>query len=244
MPPLKPYDRALPYTYAPGAFPAMEAIRCCPGEVERLLIHSQARPELRDSLTQAAQAHGIRVEEADRALSRVSGKENCFAAAVVRKSALPMGAEEPHVVLHHPSDGGNLGTILRSALGFGYRNVALIRPCADPFDPRVIRASMGAMFSLRVVQYDTMEEYRRDHPRHQLYPFMLTGSRSLPQVMDAGVPPLFALVFGNEGSGLPEEFAGMGQPVRIPMTDQVDSLNLAIAAGVGMYAFAQTALNG
>lgn len=43
---------------------------------------------------------------------------------------------------------------------------------------------------------------------------------------------------GNEGSGLPAEFAAMGQPVRIPHNHEIDSLNLSIAAAIGMYAFA------
>ena len=47
----------------------------------------------------------------------------------------------------------------------------------------------------------------------------------------------YALVFGNEGSGLPPEFAEMGQAVRIPHNDKIDSLNLSIAVGIGAYAF-------
>ena len=49
----------------------------------------------------------------------------------------------------------------------------------------------------------------------------------------------FALIMGNEGSGLPAEFAQMGQAVRIPHSHDIDSLNLSIAAAIGMYAFAQ-----
>ena len=239
MPSLKAYDRTLPYTYAPGAFPALEALRKCPERVERLLIHTQAKADLRDTLTQAAQAHGVRVEAADRALARISGKENCYAAAVVKKTSPPLSADRPHVVLHHPADGGNLGTILRTALGFGIQDMAIIRPGADPFDPHVIRASMGAIFSLHLALYDDMAHYQADHPRHHLYPFMLTGSVPLAQAAQAAqsadVP--CTLVFGNEGSGLPDDFSRLGTPVRIPMTNQVDSLNLAVAAAIAMYGF-------
>ena len=45
------------------------------------------------------------------------------------------------------------------------------------------------------------------------------------------------VLFGNEGSGLPPEFAGCGQPVRIPSNDRIDSLNLAVAAAIGIYSF-------
>ena len=50
-------------------------------------------------------------------------------------------------------------------------------------------------------------------------------------------PACWTLVFGNEGRGLPKEFAQMGQAVRIESNDRVDSLNLAIAAGIGIYGF-------
>ena len=49
--------------------------------------------------------------------------------------------------------------------------------------------------------------------------------------------PRSTLIFGNEGRGLPAEFARRGQPVRIPSNDRIDSLNLAIAAGIGIYCF-------
>lgn len=62
-------------------------------------------------------------------------------------------------MLHHPSDSGNLGTILRTALGFGLKNIAIIRPAVDSDDPRVVRASMGAAFSLNIRHFDSFEQY-------------------------------------------------------------------------------------
>lgn len=50
----------------------------------------------------------------------------------------------------------------------------------------------------------------------------------------------FSLVFGNEGTGLPAVFAALGQAVKIEQSDEVDSLNLAIAAAIGMYSFKET----
>ena len=65
---------------------------------------------------------------------------------------------------------------------------------------------------------------------------MLDGSVMLEQAVEAVKQP-YALVFGNEGSGLPAEFAAMGQAVRIPHSNEIDSLNLSIAVGIGAYAF-------
>ncbi len=240
MPSLSPYRSDLDYAYAPGMFPAMECLLHRPDCARRILLHSRSvGTEGAQRLTElAAQLH-VRVEEADRALARISQKENCFAAAVFAKFDDALDAGKPHVVLHNPSDCGNVGTILRTALGFGVEDVALIRPCVDVFDPRVVRASMGSMFQLRIRTYDTFEAYEAEHPARALFPFMLDGSRSLPDVLAAGVPDRWTLVFGNEGSGLPPEFAKKGQPVRIPSNERVDSLNLSIAAAIGIYGFMQ-----
>ena len=190
---------------------------------------------MQPGLGSSANWRRIRVETADRALSRISGKENCFAAAVFSKFRDEPDPAASHVLLHQPGDSGNVGTIFRTALGFGIRDVILIRPCVDLFDPKTVRASMGSLFSLRVRVYDSFEEYRTDFPERALYPFMLDASVPLREIRE--IPEQYSLVFGNEGSGLPAEFASMGQAVRIESNDKVDSLNLAVAAGIGIYYF-------
>lgn len=239
MPPLEKYGRSLDYTYAPGLFPTLEALNKRPEQVQRVLVSSGLTDK--DGLRQIetlCQKHGIRTETADKALARISGKDNCYAAAVVKKQGYPLVSDSRHLVLHHPSDKGNLGTILRSALGFGFLDIAVITPAADLYDPHVVRASMGAMFSLNVQEFDTFEAYRALYPKHTLYPFMLDGSKTLKEAAKSVVCP-YALIMGNEGSGLPASFQREGVPVRIAHSDAIDSLNLSIAASIGMYAFMQ-----
>ena len=236
MPALEAYRRDLSYSYAPGVFPSMEAMQKRPELVRRLLISSRGQEsEGVRKLCALAEQYHIRVEIADKALSRISGKENCFAAAVFEKRAAAF-SEGDHIVLHHISDAGNLGTILRAALGFGYLNIAIIRPATDVYDPKVVRASMGAIFSLRVKEYDDFESYRGEYPIHAPYPFMLDGSVMMDDAVRTAHYPC-ALIFGNEGAGLPPEFAHLGQPVRIPHSNAIDSLNLSVAAAISMYAF-------
>ena len=234
---LESYDKSLDYSYAPGIFPATECLTYAKERCLRLLLASASeKSEGARKLRESAEAAGIRVEIADRALERISKKENCFAAMVYRKAEGVFDEDSPHVVLHHPSDSGNMGTILRTALGFGLRNIAIIRPAVDSDDPRVTRASMGAAFSLNVRHFDSFEAYRAEYPDRQLFPFMLTGAVPLHEAV-AKVNGPFSLVFGNEASGLPDEFAAYGISTLIPHSSRIDSLNLAIAAGIGMYAF-------
>ena len=239
MPALEAYKRELDYSYAPGLFPSLEAMTKRPQLVRRLLVSSRGQDSegVKKLMFQAEEQH-IRVEIADKALARISGKDNCFAAAVFEKRPLPLDGSCDHVVLHHISDQGNLGTILRTALGFGYHDIAIIRPAADVYDPKVVRASMGALFSLRVTEYAVFSDYWQEFGPSAAYPFMLDGSVQMDDAAKDAPHPC-ALIFGNEGSGLPPEFRQVGQPVRIPSSDEVDSLNLAIAAAIGMYAFRQ-----
>ena len=238
MPSLSPYKPELDYSYAPVIFPSMECLRYRGEKVRRLLLHSSAEGrEGADRLKALAEERGIRVETADRALARISGKENCYAAAVFGKFEDRLDPESPHVLLHQPGDSGNAGTILRTALGFGIEDVALVRPCVDPFDPRTVRASMGSLFRLRIHLYDSFEAYRTEMGDRDYYPFMLDASVPLGEALEKPVRARRTLIFGNEGRGLPPEFAKVGQPVRIPSNGKVDSLNLAIAAGIGIYAF-------
>lgn len=235
---LEAYSKRLPYSYAPGMFPAAQCLEYAPERCIRLLLHSKSEGSpgaMR--LCRAAERAGVRAETADRVLLRISGKENCFAAAVYEKHEGVFDEKAPHIVLVNPGDGGNLGTILRTALGFGFCNVAIIRPAADSDDPHVVRASMGALFALHVRHFDSFDAYREAFADRTLFPFMLTGSVTLGEAVARAHEP-FSLVFGNEATGLGEAFASLGVPTRIVHSDRIDSLNLAVAAGIGMCAFA------
>lgn len=237
MPKLEPYSRKLPYSYALGVFPALMLLESRPECVVRLLLHPQGfeNEGVIKLRAQCAQL-GIREEMAERVLRRESKKDNCFAALVFEKYDCELEPLENHAVLCQISDSGNVGTAMRSLIGFGIRDVAVIKPCVDVFDPHVLRASMGAFYKMRVRVYESFEEYRAQHPERALYPFMLDGAKTINQVAPLAKPP-FSLVFGNEQTGLPSHFAQLGQSVFIPQSSEIDSLNLAVAVSVGTFIF-------
>ena len=125
---------------------------------------------------------------------------------------------------------------MRSALGFGFEQMALIRPAADAFSPKVVRASMGAIFSINFEYFDSFAEYRERFNEREFFPFMLQAKKRL---QEAEHGEKYSLIFGNEATGLPEEFLEIGTSVIIPHTDRIDSLNLPIAAGIAMYEFSK-----
>lgn len=234
---LEPYGKKLSYSYCLGLFPSITLMEARPEAVTRLLVHpAGAGNEGVEKLRALCEARGIRAEEAERVLRRESKKDNTFAALVFEKYECVLDPAKNHAVLCQISDGGNLGTALRSLLGFGIRDVAVIRPCVDLFDPHVLRASMGAFFRMRVAAFNDFGAYRAVCGRRALYPFLLDGAIPLAEAVKSRGEP-FAMIFGNEASGLPAEFAKIGTSVFIPQSGDIDSLNLAVAVSIGAYAF-------
>jgi TrmH family RNA methyltransferase len=230
----KPYQRDSDVAYTFGVFPTIELLHQQPGQVREVLLHPDGtRNSGLEQLRALGVAAGVPVTVDAKLVERLSPKENTYAVGVYAKYALPLATDAPHVVLVNPSDMGNLGTILRTALAFGVSDLALIRPAADVFDPRCARASMGALFRARVAYYDDFEAYRAAFGGHHLYPFMTNGAVQLPAVR---FQPLFALVFGSESAGLPDAFRMRGTSVTIPQSAAVDSLNLSAAVAVALYA--------
>lgn len=231
------YDKNESIAYACGVFPAMELLAQRPSSVRALLVRPESvRNEGAVKLIERCKALGIYVEEAPRAIARISGKENCYAVAAFEKFSDVLCADKPHIVLHNISDMGNFGTIVRTCLGFGFEDIAMIRPCVDAFDPKAVRASMGAIFSVRLAIYDSFDGYVLDHPSHTPYFFRLRNAQDL---YDAHPSGLVSLVFGNESSGLPPALCDSGLGVRIRHSSRIDSLNLSIAVGVGSAYFAR-----
>ena len=233
----KRYNDKAEYSYCFGPFPTFELIENRPQEAIEVLYHSQTSEAIREKLQRICQDQGIPCEQNNKVIQRIRDKENCLVIGVFKKHESVLSMDRPHVVLVNPSDMGNLGTIIRTAVGFGIPDLAIIRPGAAICHPKTVRASMGSLFRLNFQYFDSFAEYKRAYGEdRKMYPFMLKGSVGLDQLQrDEG--ELYSLIFGNEATGLPDEFLGEGQSVRIRHTDNIDSLNLSLAAGIAIYEF-------
>jgi TrmH family RNA methyltransferase len=232
LPPLKPYKKEFEHSYTFGVFPTLELLSYRPERALQVLFHSRGeRNEGVAKIREVCRSHGVRVELNDKVIERLSPKENSYAVGVFRKWHDSLDAEANHLVLVNPGDMGNLGTIMRTMLGFWVRDLALVRPAADVFDPRAVRASMGALFSLRCEYFESFDEYRARYERHY-YPFMTDGTERIERVR---FQEPFALIFGNESAGLSSEYGQLGISVRITHTQQIDSLNLPVAVAIALY---------
>jgi TrmH family RNA methyltransferase len=231
---IKPYKKDADYSYTLGAFPTFELIKTKPEIVRKVLVDSSFTD--REKLNKLCGQYGIRVEENNKLISKISDKENCYVAGVFDKYECTLRTDRPHIVLVNPSNMGNLGTILRTAVGFGICDIAIILPGADIFNPKTVRSSMGALFHLNFRHYESFARYRSEFGQHEIFTFMLNGENTLT-LKDCPKAKLYSLVFGNEATGLDDSYLEVGTSIFIPQTPEVDSLNLTIAVGIGAYVF-------
>jgi TrmH family RNA methyltransferase len=159
-------------------------------------------------------------------------------AAVVRQRWEPLERAPPAggcwlalEAIHYP---GNLGTILRTSDAVGAAGAILIGPTTDPYDPAAVRASMGAIFSQRLIRA-SLDEFAAWTRRHGCKVVGTSPAASVDYQAVAYAPPL-VLLMGSEPRGLSAEGLGLCDTiVSIPMVGHNDSLNLSVAASVMLY---------
>ncbi len=236
MEPIKPYKSKYDYSYTLGAFPTFELINNKPEWVRKVYMNSTFTDS--DKLKSICAEKGIRVLVNDKLISRLSDKENVYVIGVYNKKALPLSEKKSHIMLVNPGNMGNVGTIIRTAIAFGIHDLAIISPGVDIHNPKVVRGSMGALFHMNIEYFNDFEEYSKRFctDGRECISFMLTADEQLT-VGKCPKPELFTLIFGNEATGLPESYAKITNSIIIPQSPEVDSLNLTIAAGIGMYMF-------
>lgn len=135
-------------------------------------------------------------------------------------------------------DPANLGTILRTAAAFGATGAIVGRAGTDPYSRRVLRTSMGTVLFLPIVQTDDWEGALAALERARFETIAAVLDSNAGGLADAPRPHRVALLLGNEDAGLPETVVRRcHRRVTMPMADSVDSLNVAVAAGILLHHF-------
>ena len=133
-------------------------------------------------------------------------------------------------------DPGNLGTVIRTAAAVGASGVVLSEGCVDLYNPKTVRATMSALFSVPILlgahPADAFSYFKSEG--YRVFGAALTENAR--DLYDGGFPQKSLIVIGNEGSGITEETLALcDQAVRIPMPGGVESLNAAVACAVILY---------
>ena len=142
------------------------------------------------------------------------------------------------IVLENVQDPGNVGTVIRTANAFGIDAVVLCGDCADLYNPKTVRSTMGAIFRQRVIGC-TLQELTALLERNGLALYGAALSDSAMSILDVDIKNA-AVVVGSEGRGLSEEMLGLcRKALIIPMCPDSESLNAAVAASVIMWEMAR-----
>jgi len=233
FPKIKRYQKKFEYSYAFGAYPVLDLLKCYPHNVYTVLFKKEGlQGEGVEEIINICKEKGINTEINDRLIDKISTKENTYVVGVFKKYENEILENTNHLVLVSPSNMGNMGTIIRTMLGFNHKDLAIIKPSVDIFDPLVIRSTMGAIFSIRFEFFSSIEGYLEKFPKQNIYTFMLKGSKS---IKDVKFESPHTLIQGNESTGLDDTYLKLGESVYIPHSKDIDSLNLSVATSIGLW---------
>ncbi|MES2729830.1 MAG: RNA methyltransferase [Pseudomonadota bacterium] len=211
----------------------------------RQLIYLQDmrdRPDVATLREQIIARGGLILEVNQDVLEKISRKDNPQAViGVIRHQPKDLSAIDATaskacwVVLEHIHDPGNLGTIIRTVDSVGATGVILVGQTCDPTSVEAVRATMGSLFTVPVIQC-SVDNFLAWLPGWdgQIIGTTLQDSVDFRSVAYSNK---LLLMMGNEQSGLPPELRGRCHHlIRLPMAGRADSLNLAVATGITLYA--------
>ena len=214
------------------------------GQAPRVLLYgaeAASHPLLRRALSAAEAAGGEAIEVSREILAKISRRDNPQTVlAVFDQVFAPLSSLEPQsavcwVALEAVRDPGNLGTIARTADAAGCGGVILVGDCCDPYSVEAVRATMGSIFAVKIAKATEVDFIA--------WRACWTGSvvgtllSATADFRAARYTPPSLIVMGNEQAGLTPDLAAICDvAVKIPMRGRADSLNLAVATGVMIYA--------
>ena len=137
------------------------------------------------------------------------------------------------LVLDDIQDPGNLGTIIRSAVSFGIDTIVASKNTVDVYNSKVIRATEGMLFKINYLKSDLLSFINGNKDN---YTFITTDVSSGNDINDIKIDKPYALIMGNEGSGVRKEISDeIDNKVHIKMNPVCESLNVSIATSILLY---------
>lgn len=138
------------------------------------------------------------------------------------------------VYLDNIKDPGNMGTILRTALALGVKDVILSREAVNPYNPKVIRASSGAIFQLNL--YSDKEREKIIELKNKGFKIYATSSHAASSVLNFKAQYPCVIIFGEEAKGVADDLKRVADNIlKLPLKKNVESLNVSTAAAIFLY---------
>lgn len=155
--------------------------------------------------------------------------------AIYEKREKPIDYGAPVVYLNGISDPGNLGTIMRSALAFSFKNIIVDEQCADIYNPKTISAAKDAIFKLNIADDKNLSLLKKVKEKMKICAAVLSPEAEAIAVMKKFKP--VCVVLGGESRGVDENIVKLSDKlIKIDISD-MESLNVACAACVIFYKY-------
>lgn len=202
------------------------------GRLETLILSKSALARFEPLSKRAAITPVVVSDSLFRSIAEVESPSGIAAEIAVPMQPADLRQAPSALFLEGIQDAGNVGTILRSAAAFGIRHAVLGPGCADAWSPKVLRAGMGAHFSMALAQSADLAQ--------AIAAFgggvACTVPRGGVAIAQADLSGRVGWIFGAEGQGVSEALAARANlKVSIPMPGGAESLNVAAAAAICIY---------
>ena len=140
------------------------------------------------------------------------------------------------VALDGIQDPGNLGTILRTVDSANLKQIILSKDCADAYNPKVVRSTMGAIFRVNIIEAENLAEILKEIKKHN-FDVVVTSLETEESIYNLEYKNKI-IVIGNEANGVSEEILKLADiKVKIPMLGKTESLNASVATGIMLYEY-------
>lgn len=205
------------------------------GQGVRALILSESgagKSDLAEFVRRYGKSPTLVSDSVFRAISDTEAPSGIAAEIRIPKPAPDLARSAGCIFLERVQDPGNVGAILRSAAAFGLEDAVLGGGCADAWSPKVLRAAMGAHFSMRIADdADLAEAVGRFGGT-----LVCTAPREGTPIAQAELPARVGWIFGTEGRGVSRALAARAaMKITIPMAGLAESLNVGAAAAICFY---------
>jgi TrmH family RNA methyltransferase len=191
-----------------------------------------------DYASHIAPLPGEKIQVSEAIIRKVSGMNS--PEGIVAEIAMPpfvsLGKSKRVLALDGISDPGNMGTLLRTALAFGWEAVYFLPGGCDPFNEKVLRSARGAHFKL-ILATGEISELKQWVVAENVQPLVADIEGVSPEKIK--IAPRCLLVLGNEAHGASPELREFCQHITIPMPGKMESLNAAVAGGILLYLFSE-----
>lgn len=151
-------------------------------------------------------------------------------------------SEDVILVLDGIQDPGNLGTILRTLDSVNLKQIILSEKTADPYNPKVVRSTMGAIYRVNIVRSKNIIETLNEMKKNE-YQIVTTALDTDKSIYDVDFSKK-VIVIGNEANGVSKEVLEIAdEKVKIPMLGKTESLNAAVATGIVLYEYVRRSID-